>query len=962
MKAALPGTILQLQDDSWAIIPVLRAVSAEGDPAVPAISVISEAGGTATKRYEAWANGASGIKAACVGVLTVGDKKGKQAGAVRAAGGLPASIELVADPDAVGAKPLTHARLVVSGMAALAPVTVQVALTALGLELEPWAGGDREAALHSGGGLPDDAEVARSKTSTADVVGTGGVTVMRSALLQLLGVTSTTATPAILTVELATFLVGLTGTEAAHSAIALVLASSAAVVGGTPSAAAAGICSARAQMMTALNDMLGAGAVEAVMAPLQRRMDAVAASGFSLAPGGGGTVLRSLVADLRQQEMQRLLVAPPAPSPAPAALVPASAPGPPAPALAPHAAPSALRGFAALRPPPQPPAVNPLTDLALLDGLGGEKVAYKLARLSGQDDPLVSMTGNGSYATGREAAENFSALLDEARAAAPTDTRLTSTSAPVDLDEAGSLLRIVLGVVERARKPAAAPTPQQLAQQPSSGALGQPRDKSLSVAPKVVPASAPPDRVARACSAALLNPLCTEAEVRKAAMYAALADPWLEARRNIDLHGPAARAYLLSSGETNEELAGELPSPLRAARTALVAAVAAHAEAAATTSRIRESASSIQLISTSAVALDIKGEAIITHYGGLPPTSTEWRTSRELNPAVLGRWGTLAGPLALADAERAFRAFAPILVKLTVIVGGAPDPVDETLGTVPLVMSTSCLSDAARVGLLNEACERFALQHQLCRSSPTAPPADLEAIMLDASARAVKPISDHAASVEAGTRAGMAAAQAYFAGMAAKRPRAALAPTPAPAGAPAPSPAPSPSKKQAKKAAAAAAAAPGGTAATPVTLTGPAPGAAVTTIALHNAAAAGAAAAGLGASPAKVAGGAKLEPLTISDFSAKGPCLNRLIGGKGDSMVEVADRMHQTLSVGTPQGELPCGFLCTAGECKPKSGTCSKCAKGTAASAEVVAALKAAMTPALVDYLTKNFPGSPMLL
>ena len=61
-------------------------------------------------------------------MLTVGDKKGKQAGAVRAAGGLPASIELVADPDAVGAKPLTHARLVVSGMAALAPVTVQVAL------------------------------------------------------------------------------------------------------------------------------------------------------------------------------------------------------------------------------------------------------------------------------------------------------------------------------------------------------------------------------------------------------------------------------------------------------------------------------------------------------------------------------------------------------------------------------------------------------------------------------------------------------------------------------------------------------------------------------------------------------------------------------------------------------------------------------------------------------------------
>ena len=148
-------------------------------------------------------------------------------------------------------------------------------------------------------------------------------------------------------------------------------------------------------------------------------------------------------------------------------------------------------------------------------------------------------------------------------------------------------------------------------------------------------------------------------------------------------------------------------------------------------------------------------------------------------------------------------------------------------------------------------------------------------------------------------------------------------------------------------------------------LTGPPAAAPVGAATLAYAAAAGAAAAaaaGLGGSPAKTGGGTKLEPLAVADFKAKGTCLERLIGGKGDSMIEVVDRMHQSLWPDTPQAELPCGWKCTAGACKPKDGqACAKCTKGAAPSPDVIAAAKAAVKPALVEYLQKNYTGSPML-
>ena len=133
-----------------------------------------------------------------------------------------------------------------------------------------------------------------------------------------------------------------------------------------------------------------------------------------------------------------------------------------------------------------------------------------------------------------------------------------------------------------------------------------------------------------------------------------------------------------------------------------------------------------------------------------------WRTDRDLQPALLGRWGTITGALALGDAERAMRAFSAILITIMCTVGGAPAPSEPTLGLVPLIQATACLDDTTHISLLDECYfERIFQQHQLRLSDSSAAPADPEAVFLDATANAVKPLADQAASQRAGTQAGL---------------------------------------------------------------------------------------------------------------------------------------------------------------------------------------------------------------
>jgi disulfide bond formation protein DsbB len=95
-----------------------------------------------------------------------------------------------------------------------------------------------------------------------------------------------------------------------------------------------------------------------------------------------------------------------------------------------------------------------------------------------------------------------------------------------------------------------------------------------------------------------------------------------------------------------------------------------------------------------------------------------WRTDRDLQPALLGRWGTITGALALGDAERAMRAFSAILITIMCTVGGAPAPSEPTLGLVPLIQATACLDDTTRISLLDECFERIFQQHPPASSHP----------------------------------------------------------------------------------------------------------------------------------------------------------------------------------------------------------------------------------------------------
>ena len=75
------------------------------------------------------------------------------------------------------------------------------------------------------------------------------------------------------------------------------------------------------------------------------------------------------------------------------------------------------------------------------------------------------------------------------------------------------------------------------------------------------------ERAMRACSAALLNPLCERPTLLVSAQAGKLDDQLLEARRMIDLLGNPAAGYTLSNGEVTDELQGEFPSSLVASRT-----------------------------------------------------------------------------------------------------------------------------------------------------------------------------------------------------------------------------------------------------------------------------------------------------------------------------------------------------------------------------------------------------------
>ena len=96
MKALLPGSILILANGAVAKVPVDRAlITSSATPQTVSLSVITEVGGTATLRNEAWC--AANIGSVCAGIL-IDTKTGPHGGELKM-NSVPVTLSLVPNPD-----------------------------------------------------------------------------------------------------------------------------------------------------------------------------------------------------------------------------------------------------------------------------------------------------------------------------------------------------------------------------------------------------------------------------------------------------------------------------------------------------------------------------------------------------------------------------------------------------------------------------------------------------------------------------------------------------------------------------------------------------------------------------------------------------------------------------------------------------------------------------------------------
>jgi hypothetical protein len=96
MKALVPGSVLILANGAVAKVPVDRAlITSSASPQTVSLSVITEVGGTATLRNEAWC--AANIGSVCAGIL-IDTKTGPHGGELKM-NSVPVTLSLVPNPD-----------------------------------------------------------------------------------------------------------------------------------------------------------------------------------------------------------------------------------------------------------------------------------------------------------------------------------------------------------------------------------------------------------------------------------------------------------------------------------------------------------------------------------------------------------------------------------------------------------------------------------------------------------------------------------------------------------------------------------------------------------------------------------------------------------------------------------------------------------------------------------------------
>ena len=987
LSKTLPGSILVLSDGSFRVTSLETPFGSKRAHGLPDVFIYEKVEVPAKAVKQDWLIG--NVGSIFMGVMTEGGLKGSRA-AELVIQGQPACIEMAgANGDSI-----SKLKVTVQG-AAPRVMDVASALGLLKVASRLFKGGQEAACLLSGGGTPDLSAACTTDLTGAEFAIGSPLEPLYTARLQMMGlfapgVSSCTAAQA------STLICGMVGSPRFEEAITLCLACSSAVIGSSPSPEQASVIGARSALLGAFSRVVHSIPPPALELAVVK-MTAMATAGFTLGQGCGGAIIFQSVAeseppallpmpggmDAGRAAMRLLHAAVPAAISSPAALAmsagasaglsPESAleaeisakrlalesiraakalslaggAALPLPAAA-MARGAPLGGLSYLRPLRSAP-LAPFTDLELLQELGGADVVRRLAASAGNAAPLVSMSGQGSAATAVEAASDFSSILSAVRASvddplAEGSQLIMASTSPADMECAGTRLRVVLRRHQELRAGRQAPRGS-----PEVVAPRQPRHGDHRSV-KVVPVTASAERVFRAAGASLLEPMCVDSSpsVRAASRGVALADPISESRRLIDAYGRRAVGYFLSSGEVDGETSSDLPDHLVACRTAISGYITRWLDDAACPQRVRAAAQDTQLLRADIQSLDLNWSRIQVRFGGLPPKAAQWLAARpELalsgNSAILGRWGTLTGPLAYGDCERAARLFGPLLVILQVeLAGGEPaSEGDDTLGLLPLVQATAGISDEARGLLMQEAVERLALQHHQVRVNVLAKPADPEAIFLDAQVHAVQPISDAAASVQAGAAAGAAAAKAAID---AHKVSLSTSPAAPAAGAPAATwadkrKADRDAKRLGKKQAVvvpAPAAAPAAAAAAPSTQLALAPAA---------------------APPSKP----KVQVKQWEPFASGEPSANSITDWcdrKGGGLVEVLDRLHHFQAPSTTTDKFPCAWMAAAGECKthadPKK-TCRKCENGAKPLAAVLSRAKAACR---ADFLSKIPPTS----
>ena len=987
LKKTLPGSVLVLSDGTFRVTGLETPFGTNRVVTLSDISILEKVGGTAVFKKQEWLIG--NVQAVYMSILTEGAHEGARA-AELTLHGQSVRIEVGGtDGDAI-----SELKVTVLGAPPISKGVV-AALDLLGVPARAFRGGQAVANLLSGGTTPDASAVAATTVTGSDLSLGSPMEPLYSARLQMLGLFSTGASSATAS-QVASLICGVVGTPSLGEAISLSLSCSPSVIGAGPTSQQAAVMGCRTALLAAFARVIADLPTPALERAVVMMAD-LASAGFPLGPGNGGGILFSAITEI----VTSAATLPPAAAPLPLApplaaalalpLMASPLPGTAAAAagagLSPESTieaeiairrqalealrtargvsaagggtlaiplatsgPVPLSGLAFLRPIPPLPAV-PLTDLELLIALGGTEVVRRLAASKGDAAPLVSMSGDGSAATAAQAASDFSSILAVTRASLHGPTvegaaLLNATGSPADMDTAGTRLRVTLRLhqeVKLGQRISAIASPE-------LAAPNRQRNSERSV--KALPYTAPADRVFRAVGASLLEPLCsdTSAAARVANRGVALPDPVDEARRLVDVYGRNAVGWILSSGEVDGETSSDPQGQLVACRTAIAGHISRWLDDVATPQRARSVATETQVLRGDLQSLDLNWNRIQVRCGGLPPKGAQWLAARpELaasgNAAILGRWGTTSGPLAYGDCERAARIFGPMLVTLQVdIAGGPPAPDgDNTLGLLPLIQATAGISDTARSALLQEALDRFALQHREVRVNPTAKPADPEAIFLDAQVNAVQPISDAAASVQAGAAAGAAAAKSAIDAHNASLKTGRAATAVALPGAAVVAPTSWGEKRKADRAAARLAKkqdTSGTSSSTALVVAAPPPQPAAVQPPP--------------AAPSKgAAGGATVQVKQWEPFAAGEPAAASIVSlcdKKGGGLVEVLDRLHHFASPNLSTDKFPCPWLAATGKCSTHADPakqCRKCENGAVHSAAILSKAKAAVATSL---------------